>query len=42
MDSLWALHRFVHLKELVITPNQFSDEHLALLPDRILVKEREL
>jgi serine/threonine-protein kinase len=42
MNSLWALHRFIHLKELVICPHQFSEDDLSLLPTRITVLERDL
>ncbi|WP_168442349.1 serine/threonine-protein kinase [Pontiella desulfatans] len=40
METIWFLKRFVHLRELIITPGQLSSEELRKLPERVQVIER--
>jgi len=41
MTQNWFLRRFIHLKTLLVSPNQFTAEQLQVLPDGVKIIERE-
>jgi hypothetical protein len=42
MENIWFLKRFVHLRELIVSPGQLTEKQLTQLPERVKLVEKEL